>query len=34
MISIAFRNGVTDYEEPLFEEEQILMVEDFNSDLI
>lgn len=34
MISIAFRNGVTDYEEPLFEEEQILMVEDVESDLI
>jgi hypothetical protein len=34
MISIAFRNGVTDYEEPTFEEEEILMVEDVGEDLI
>ena len=34
MISIAFRNGVTDYEEPIFEEEEILMVEDVGEDLI
>jgi hypothetical protein len=34
MISIAYRNGVTDYQEPLFLDEQVILIENEDGDVI
>jgi hypothetical protein len=34
MISIAFRNGVVDYQEPVFLDEQVILIENEDGDVI
>jgi hypothetical protein len=34
LISIAFRNGITDYQEPVFLDEQVVFIENDEGDVI